>query len=102
MHTIKTNIFRWFLPYHWWQVALQLLLIGAVVYCVIRFLRGTRGARLLKGIAVILILLYLIVRLIASQLGLGAIVYLYGLFLQAASVAVIVVFQPELRRAIMR
>ena len=30
--------------YPWWQVAIELLLIGAVVYWVIRFLRGTRGS----------------------------------------------------------
>jgi diadenylate cyclase len=96
------NIWRFLAGYTWWQVALQLLLIGAVVYWTLRFLRGTRGARILKGIAFVLVFLYLIVKIAASKLGLGAIVYLYGLFLQVAALATIVVFQPELRRAIMR
>jgi diadenylate cyclase len=96
------NVWRFLAGYSWWQVALQLLLIGAVVFWILRFLRGTRGARLLKGIAFVLIFLYLIVKIVADRLGLGAIVYLYGLFLQVAAVATIVVFQPELRRAIMR
>jgi diadenylate cyclase len=96
------NVWRFLAGYSWWQVALQLLLIGAVVFWVLRFLRGTRGARLLKGIAFVLIFLYLIVKIVADRLGLGAIVYLYGMFLQVAAVATIVVFQPELRRAIMR
>ena len=88
--------------YQWWQVAIELLLIGLVVYWVVRFLRGTRGARMLKGIAFVLISLYLIIRLVADQFGLQRIYFLYGQFLQFASIAVIVVFQPELRRALMR
>ena len=56
--------------YPWWQVAIELLLIGLVVYWVVRFLRGTRGARMLKGIAFVLIACYLIVSLLAAQFGL--------------------------------
>lgn len=88
--------------YPWWQVGIELLLIGTVVYWVIRFLRGTRGARMLKGVAFVLISLYLIVSLVGSRFGLDRIRFLYGQFLIFASVATIVVFQPELRRALMR
>jgi diadenylate cyclase len=88
--------------YHWWQVGIELLLIGAVVYWVITFLRGTRGARMLKGVAFVLITLYLIVRLVGTQFGLTRIEFLYRQFLIFASVATVVVFQPELRRALMR
>ncbi len=97
------NLLQRFLAgYSWWQVALQLLLIGTAVYWTLRFLRGTRGARLLKGIAFVLVALYLLVTIVAKKLHLEAIEFLYRTFLGVASVAVIVVFQPELRRAIMR
>src|SRR2546426_473083 len=43
------------------QVTIELLLIGLFVHWVLRFLRGTRGARLLKGIAFVLISLFLII-----------------------------------------
>jgi len=85
-----------------WVVAIELLLIGMVVFWVVRFLRGTRGARMLKGIAVILISLYLIVRLLGGKFGLERIDFLYGKFLLFASFATVLVFQPELRRALMR
>jgi diadenylate cyclase len=85
-----------------WVVAVEWLLIGLVVYWVLRFLRGTRGARMLKGIASVLIVLFLIISLFADAFGLERIRFLYGQFLQFASIAVIVVFQPELRRALMR
>jgi diadenylate cyclase len=88
--------------YNPWQVAIELLLIGLVVYWVLRFLRGTRGARMLKGIAFVLITLYVIVRLVSARFGLTEIQFLYGKFLFFASFAIVVVFQPELRRALMR
>jgi diadenylate cyclase len=88
--------------YAWWQIAIQLLLIGAVMFWVVRFLQGTRGARMLKGIGMVLVTLYLIGHLVAQKLGLGQIDYLYGNFLVFAGFAAIVVFQPELRRALMR
>jgi len=88
--------------YPWWQVLIELLIIGSIVYWVISFLQGTRGARLLKGIVVLLITIYVVVRLLAGRFGLQRIEYLYGRFLIAAGFAIIVVFQPELRRALMR
>ena len=80
-----------FRSYPWWQVAIEWLLIGLVVYWVVRFLRGTRGARLLKGIAFVLISLYLIIRLGAYRFGLERIDFLYRQFLGFASIAIIVV-----------
>lgn len=88
--------------YPTWQVALELLLIGALIWVVMRFLQGTRGARLLRGILVVLISLYLAVRLLAGVLDLGRIAFLYDKLMLFASFAIIVVFQPELRRALMR
>ena len=88
--------------YPWWQVLIELLIIGSVVYWVISFLQGTRGARLLKGIVVLLITIYVVVRLLAGRFGLQRIEFLYGRFLLAAGFAIVVVFQPELRRALMR
>lgn len=88
--------------YPWWQVAIELILIGLAVFWVVRFLRGTRGARMLRGIAFVLVALYLIVRLLGTEFGLARIEFLYTQFLPLVSFAVVVVFQPELRRALMR
>ncbi|HWP40006.1 MAG TPA: diadenylate cyclase CdaA [Tepidisphaeraceae bacterium] len=97
-----SSLLRAWSAYAWWQILIELLIIGAVVYWVMRFLRGTRGARLLRGIALVLIGLYLVVRLLASTLELYRLEFLFRQFLGIASIAVIVVFQPELRRALMR
>lgn len=97
-----SDFFRALRTYAWWQVGIELLVIGTVVFWVVRFLRGTRGARMLKGIAFVLGFLYVIVRLLSTQFGLERIQFLYGRFLLGASFAIVVVFQPELRRALMR
>jgi len=83
-------------------VAVELLLIGAVVWWVMRFLRGTRGARLVKGVAVLLAVVYVVIRLLPAHLGWDRIEFLYGKFLLFAFVAVVVAFQPELRRALVQ
>jgi diadenylate cyclase len=88
--------------YGWRQIGIELVLIGLVVYWVIRFLRGTRGARMLRGIAFVLIALYVIVGLLASSLRLERLQFLYEKFLLFASFAIIIAFQQELRRALMR
>lgn len=96
------SFFRALHAYAWWQVAIEMLLIGLVVYWVVRFLRGTRGARMLRGIAFILVVGYLIVRLLASAFNLDRIAFLYERFLYVAGFAIAVAFQPELRRALMQ
>jgi diadenylate cyclase len=96
------DFLRAFQSYPKWQITIEWLLIGTIVYWVVRFLRGTRGARLLKGIAFLLIALYLVVTLVGERFGLQRIKFLYDRLVLAATFVIVVVFQPELRRALMR
>jgi diadenylate cyclase len=97
-----TNFYHTVVAIGWSRVVLELLVIGTVVFWCIRFLQGTRGARMLKGIAFVLITLYLLVTVAGNYFGLDRLVFLYEKFLLFASFALAVVFQPELRRALMR
>lgn len=80
------------------QVLIEFMLVWLVVYAVFRFLRGTRGAWAIKGVTVILIAGTVMIRV----LGFERLSYLYANFLQLAAIILIVVFQPELRRALVR
>ena len=80
-------------------VAIQMVLIGLVVWWAVRFLRGTRGASLVKGAAVTLATVYLCIRLLPKGPEWQRIEFLYGRFLFFIFVALVVAFQPELRRA---
>jgi len=83
-------------------VAVELLLIGVVVWWVMRFLRGTRGARLVKGAALMLVTVYVVILALPESMEWERIKFLYGGFLLFAFGAVIVAFQPELRRALIQ
>lgn len=83
-------------------VLVEFLLIGTFVWWVMRFLRGTRGARLIKGVVLVLGTVYVVIRLLPKSLGWERIEFLYGKFLLFAFVAIVVAFQPELRRALIQ
>ncbi len=83
-------------------VAVQLLLIGLVVWWVMRFLRGTRGARLVKGAVLLLAIGYIGIRAVPENPEWKRLEFLYGRFLLFAFIAVVVAFQPELRRALIQ
>ena len=83
-------------------VLVQLLIIGLVVWWILRFLRGTRGAGLVKDAALVLVGTYVLIRLVPTGGEWGALEFLYGKFLIFALLALLVVFQPELRRALIQ
>ncbi len=85
-----------------WVVALELLLIGAVVYVALRFLQGTRGERLLKSFWLILFTSFLVVRLIAEKLSLDRLIFLYPFFVSGVVLTTLIAFQPEIRRGLIR
>lgn len=85
-----------------WVILIELLLIGGVVYFALRFLQGTRGARLMRGIGVIVVASFVVVRIIAERFQWERIEFLYQYFVVAVFLITLVVFQPELRRGLMR
>jgi len=86
----------------WDKDGLELALIGGVVYLVYRSLRGTRGARLVRGFVFLLLIIFVGVRLVSDYLQLERVQYLYGKLLLVMVIFALIVFQPELRRSLMR
>ena len=87
--------------YNWWEIAIEFLVIWLVVYAGLRFVQGTRAARALKGLLFVLIVGTLSVRLFGDDLF-ARIAYLYDRVLAVIAIALVVIFQPELRRALIR
>jgi len=87
----------------WASVLLELVLIGIVVYSVMRFLRGTGGQKLIRGIVGLLLVIWG-VGILASKLNLDLdrARLLSKYFLGAVLVVAAVAFQPELRRGLIR
>ncbi len=87
---------------HPWVATAELLLIGAVVYNILRFFQGTRGARLVRAVLTILAGSFAIVWLIAETLDSERIKALYPYFLLGVFLVSLVAFQTELRRILLR
>src|ERR1043166_6498822 len=85
-----------------WTDFVELFIIGLAVYAVMRFLRGTRGARLLRGFLFLLLGSTLVLNLIANVFDLERIKTLYPIFVGALFLSALVAFQSELRRGLLR
>ncbi len=81
---------------------IELLLIGGVVYTVLRFLQGTRGARLVRAVITILVVSFAVVWLVAERYEFDRINVLYPYFLLGIFLISLVAFQTELRRLLLR
>jgi diadenylate cyclase len=86
----------------WWIVAIELILIGLVVYWVVDFLEGTRGERLFRAVLFILIVGFLVLKLVVNKFPFQRLQYLYNGFLIGVLIIAVAAFQPEVRRALMR
>jgi len=87
--------------YPWWEVLIELAIIWVVVYFVFRFVQGTRAAGALKGILVLFVIVTLIARILSGD-SFGRLAFLYDRLLGVVAIALVVIFQPELRRAVIR
>lgn len=88
--------------YPLWQVAVELAVIAAIVYMILRFVRGTRAAGALGALLLLLLVTTVLVR-IASQRDLfPRLAQIYERFLGFSAIALLIIFQPELRRGLMR
>ncbi len=74
---------------------IDILIVAIVIYYIIKHFRKTRAAQLIKGIAIIFVVTYL-----AEWLHLNVISYVLGNVIQIGFIALVIIFQPELRRAL--
>jgi len=84
------------------RAALEILLIFLMLYAVLRFLHGTRGAGVLRGLAFLLVMASLVLLFLIKRFELYTIDWLITKFLPVFVLPVIVIFQPEFRRALIR
>ncbi len=75
---------------------IEILCLAVIFYYLFFFLKGTRGAPVLTGLVLLFIGLIVLTRLI----HLDALNWLLGRFLVYLAVAVLIIFQPEIRRAL--
>jgi diadenylate cyclase len=77
------------------RYVVDILLITFILYNLLRLLRETRAWQLLKGVMLIVLL-----TMVSSLFGLEMVGFLFDKILYIVALAFVVIFQPELRRAL--
>ena len=73
----------------------DILILSFILFSLYRFLRDRRAGKLMVGLFLIVVLLFIV-----SALEMKAMVYLFGKFYQLGLIAILLVFQPEMRAAL--
>src|SRR6516165_1856806 len=79
-----------------WNAAIEILLLAIAIYYGYLYFRGTRGAKVFTGLAV----LFIFLTLISQLLNLTVLSWLLRSLTAFVAFALVVIFQPELRRAL--
>lgn len=84
-----------------WQFGLRdavdIAVVAVVIYSVLRLIRGTRAVQMLIGLAMVVVVYEL-----ARVFGLFTVEWIFGQFFSVFIVILVVLFQSEIRRALMR
>jgi len=80
----------------YWKAGFEILLLAAIIYYFLLLFRGTRGAAVLTGFVIAL----LVITGLTQLFQLDVINWILSRVLALLAIAVLVIFQPELRRAL--
>ena len=86
---------NWLLPSFQITDALDILVVAFLIYEILRWVRRTHAWILFKGIAIMLV-----IWMVASLLQLNMTIWIFESTLSVGILAVVIIFQPELRRAL--
>ena len=102
MQEILTSLhlaWDWLNPWY----LIEVFVIFLVIYTFLRFMEGTRGEGILKGIFLIMLTFPILLAILAESFGiLDRLLVIIRFFGAAAIPALVIVVQPELRRALMQ
>ncbi|MCZ7593368.1 MAG: diadenylate cyclase CdaA [Kiritimatiellae bacterium] len=79
-----------------WNGMLEIALLAVAFYYILSFFKGTRGAQILSGLAIV----YAALLLLTYALNLVVLQWLLQRFTVYLLVALLIIFQPEIRRAL--
>ncbi|NOR65022.1 MAG: TIGR00159 family protein [Candidatus Scalindua sp.] len=80
----------------------EIFIIFIVLYTILRIMQGTRGAGILRGLAFTLVIVTIVILFFIKTLELYTVNWLITSFLPVLIIPVIILFQPEFRRALIK
>lgn len=84
------------------QAVVEVFIIFVFVYAFLRIMQGTRGAGILRGLAIMVAVLAVLTILVTRVVPLENISWIMGTFAPVIIIPMFVLFQPEVRRALIR
>ena len=92
---IRDYLVQLYIPRITWTDIIEIVIIAFVIYNVMVWIKNTKAWVLLKGIIIVVIF-----ALIAYILNLKTILWIAGKTISVGIIALVIIFQPELRRAL--
>ena len=92
---IRDYLVKLYIPRITWSDIIEIVIIAFVIYNVMVWIKNTKAWVLLKGIIIVVIF-----ALIAYILNLKTILWIAGKTISVGIIALVIIFQPELRRAL--
>ncbi|MCM1262318.1 MAG: diadenylate cyclase CdaA [Butyrivibrio sp.] len=92
---IKNYLAKLYMPKLLWTDVAEIIMIAFILYYILLWIKKTKAWALLKGIFVIVVFL-----LIAVIFQMNTILWIFTNLFSIAAIAIVVVLQPELRRAL--
>lgn len=92
---IRDYLVKLYIPRITWTDIIEIVIIAFVIYNVMIWIKNTKAWVLLKGIIIVVIF-----ALIAYILNLKTILWIAGKTISVGIIALVIIFQPELRRAL--
>ena len=92
---IRDYLVKLYIPRITWTDIIEIVIIAFVIYNVMVWIKNTKAWVLLKGIIIVVIF-----ALIAYILNLKTILWIAGKRISVGIIALVIIFQPELRRAL--
>ena len=91
----KNYLSKLYLPRLTWTDVIEIIIIAILLYNVLVWIKNTKAWALLKGIIVVIVF-----AIIAYILNLRTILWIAGKTISVGIIALVIIFQPELRRAL--
>ena len=92
---VRFNLEKFNMPSMSWTDAIEILVIAFLIYKLLQWFKDSRAVTLLKGIIVIILFV-----IFAEVFEMNAILWIVNKLFTIAATVIVVVFQPELRRAL--
>ena len=80
------------------RAVFQIGMLFLMIYCVLYYLRGTRAAIIIAGIFTVGLIMASVVKI--ESFSLDVLSFIFDMFGNSLFIAILVIFQPELRRAL--